>query len=154
MPISRRTLLKGCSIAAAAYGTGLALPAARRAFADAPAELVAHEGSALLADGRPTSAVMTYGLGGAGDGVPPVLRMRKGEEFAARLVNRLQERDYLRRERSASDGRKQALHITAAGVEALAEAKRCIAEHEAWLKARFTPAETEKLVEMLARIHE
>ncbi len=91
MPISRRTLLKGCSIAAAAYGTGLALPAARRAFADAPAELVAHEGSALLADGPPTGAVMTYGLGGAGDGVPPVLRMRKGEEFAARLVNRLRE---------------------------------------------------------------
>jgi DNA-binding MarR family transcriptional regulator len=70
------------------------------------------------------------------------------------IVNRLQQRDYLRRERSDSDGRKQALHVTAAGVEALAEAKRCIAEHEGWLKARFTPDEIEKLVEMLARIHE
>ena len=37
---------------------------------------------------------------------------------------------------------------------ALADANNCIAAHEAWLKARFTPAEIEKLVEMLARIHE
>jgi DNA-binding MarR family transcriptional regulator len=70
------------------------------------------------------------------------------------IVNRLQDRAYLRRERSDSDGRKQALYLTEAGAQALAEAKRCIAEHEAWLKARFTPEETEKLVEMLARIHE
>jgi len=70
------------------------------------------------------------------------------------IVNRLQERAYLRRERSESDGRKQALFLTEAGAAALAKAKRCIAEHEAWLKSRFTPGETEKLVEMLARIHE
>ena len=71
-----------------------------------------------------------------------------------RMDNRLQERAYLRRERSESDGRKQALFLTEAGAQALGKAKRCIAEHEAWLKSRFTAAETEKLVEMLARIHE
>jgi DNA-binding MarR family transcriptional regulator len=70
------------------------------------------------------------------------------------IVNRLQERDYLRRERSASDGRKQALHLTPTGADALARAKDCIGEHEAWLKGRFTPQEVEKLVEMLSRIHE
>jgi DNA-binding MarR family transcriptional regulator len=70
------------------------------------------------------------------------------------IVNRLQERAYLRREKSASDARKQALHLTSAGTAALTEAKLCIDEHEAWLKARFTPAETEKLVELLTRIHE
>ena len=70
------------------------------------------------------------------------------------IVNRLQERAYLRRERSESDGRKQALYVTGAGLEALAEAKRCIGEHEGWLKARFSPVEIEKLVEMLARNHE
>ena len=70
------------------------------------------------------------------------------------IVNRLQQRDYLRRERSESDGRKQALYLTEAGASALGKAKRCIAAHEAWLKARFTPEEIEKLVEMLARIHE
>ena len=81
-------------------------------------------------------------------------RLQMDRATTMTIVNRLQERAYLRRERSESDGRKQALHVTAAGAEALAEAKRCVAEHEAWLKARFTPAEIEKLVEMLTRIHE
>lgn len=70
------------------------------------------------------------------------------------IVNRLQDRDYVRRERSDSDGRKQALHVTETGLAALEEAKICIAEHEKWLKARFTAPEVEKLVEMLTRIHE
>jgi len=70
------------------------------------------------------------------------------------IVNRLQARGYLRRERSASDRRRQALFLNETGALALAEAKRCVAEHEAWLKARFTGEEIEKLVEMLARIHE
>jgi DNA-binding MarR family transcriptional regulator len=70
------------------------------------------------------------------------------------IVNRLQDRAFLRRERSASDGRKQALHLTPAGDEALRAAKAAIGEHEAWLKGRFSAAEVEKLVEMLARIHD
>ena len=70
------------------------------------------------------------------------------------IVNRLQARDFIRRERSVSDGRKQALHLTDGGTEALREAKAAIAEHEAWLKGRFSAAEVEKLVEMLARIHD
>ncbi len=81
-------------------------------------------------------------------------RLRMDRATTMTIVNRLQERAYLRRERSASDGRKQALYVTVEGAAALAEAKSCIAEHEAWLKSRFTPDETEKLVEMLARIHE
>ena len=81
-------------------------------------------------------------------------RLRMDRATTMTIVNRLQERTYLRRERSESDGRKQALYATDAGLEALAEAKRCIGEHEGWLKARFSPAEIEKLVEMLARIHE
>ena len=81
-------------------------------------------------------------------------RLRMDRATTMTIVNRLQDRDYLRRERSSSDGRKQALLLTPAGEEALAEAKRCIESHEAWLKSRFTPAEVEKLVEMLARIHD
>jgi DNA-binding MarR family transcriptional regulator len=60
----------------------------------------------------------------------------------------------MRRERSASDRRKQALHLTAPGLQALSDARASIREHEAWLKGRFSPQEVEKLVEMLARIHE
>ena len=81
-------------------------------------------------------------------------RLQMDRATTMTIVNRLQERAYLRRERSESDGRKQALYVTPAGLEALAEAKAAIAEHEAWLKGRFTAEEIEKLVEMLARIHE
>jgi len=81
-------------------------------------------------------------------------RLRMDRATTMTIVNRLQEREYLRRERSVSDARKQALYLTDAGQGALAKAKAAIEEHEAWLKGRFTPQETEKLVEMLARIHE
>ena len=81
-------------------------------------------------------------------------RLRMDRATTMTIVNRLQERHYLRRERSASDARKQALYLTDEGVVALADAKNCIDEHEGWLKARFTPPEIEKLVEMLARIHD
>jgi len=81
-------------------------------------------------------------------------RLRMDRATTMTIVNRLQERDFMRRERSASDGRKQALYLTDAGAAALVEAKAAIAEHEAWLKGRFSADEIEKLVEMLARIHE
>ena len=81
-------------------------------------------------------------------------RLRMDRATTMTIVNRLQERAYLRRERSTSDGRKQALYLTDKGHEALADAKAAIEAHEAWLKSRFTADEIEKLVEMLARIHE
>jgi DNA-binding MarR family transcriptional regulator len=81
-------------------------------------------------------------------------RLQMDRATTMTIVNRLQERGYLRRERSTSDARKQALYLTEAGLAALARAKGCIAEHEAWLKGRFSPDEVKKLVEMLARIHD
>ena len=81
-------------------------------------------------------------------------RLRMDRATAMSIVIRMQERDYLWRERCPSDGRKQLLHLTDAGKEALEEAKACIEEHERWLKSRFTSDEVKKLVEMLARIHE
>ena len=81
-------------------------------------------------------------------------RLQMDRATTITIVNRLQERGYLRRERSTSDARKQALYLTEAGLAALATAKGCIAEHEAWLKGRFSPDEVKKLVEMLARIHD
>lgn len=81
-------------------------------------------------------------------------RLRMDRATTMTIVNKLQDREYLLRERSDSDGRKQSLHLTPAGEAALVQAKACIEEHEKWLKSRFTPEESEKLVEMLARIHE
>ena len=81
-------------------------------------------------------------------------RLQMDRATTMTIVNRLQARGYLRRERSPSDRRRQALFLNDTGALALGEAKRCVAEHESWLKARFTGDEIEKLVEMLARIHE
>lgn len=81
-------------------------------------------------------------------------RLRMDRATTMTIINRLQDRGYLRRERSSSDGRKQALFLTPAGEAALTEAKASIESHEAWLKSRFTAAEIEKLVEMLSRIHD
>ena len=81
-------------------------------------------------------------------------RLRMDRATTMTIVNRLQDRAYLKRERSTQDGRKQALYLTAQGQDALRQAQDCINEHEAWLKGRFSQDEVEKLVEMLARIHE
>lgn len=81
-------------------------------------------------------------------------QLRMDRATTMTIVNRLQQRSYLRRERSAVDRRKQALFVTPAGAAVLGQAKSCVAAHEEWLKSRFTPQEVEKLVEMLARIHE
>lgn len=70
------------------------------------------------------------------------------------ITNRLQARALLRRERSATDARKQALFLTSDGEAMLGKAKACIESHEEWLKSRFTADEVKKLVEMLTRIHE
>ena len=42
-------------------------------------------------------------------------RLRMDRATTMTIVNRLQDRDFLRRERSATDGRKQALYLTGRG---------------------------------------
>jgi DNA-binding MarR family transcriptional regulator len=81
-------------------------------------------------------------------------RMRMDRATTMAIVNRLQARGYLVRGKSANDGRKQTLNLTTAGRKALVAAKDAIAEHERWLKSRFSDREVEQLIEMLARIHE
>ncbi|WP_202385468.1 MarR family winged helix-turn-helix transcriptional regulator [Altericroceibacterium endophyticum] len=70
------------------------------------------------------------------------------------IVNRMQQRNFLRRERSATDGRKQSLFLTDEGAKALALSKSAVAQHEEWLRSRLNPEEIKKLVEMLAKIHD
>jgi DNA-binding MarR family transcriptional regulator len=81
-------------------------------------------------------------------------RMRMDRATTMAIVNRMQARHYLVRGQSANDGRKQTLNLTGAGRQALVVAKDAIAEHERWLKSRFSDREIEQLIEMLARIHE
>ena len=81
-------------------------------------------------------------------------RLRMDRATTMAIINRLQAKHYLRRDRSPTDGRKQALFLESEGIRVLAEAKKAIGEHEAWVKSRFTDKEVKVLMEMLSRIHE
>jgi DNA-binding MarR family transcriptional regulator len=70
------------------------------------------------------------------------------------IINRLQHKGLLVRGASAVDRRRQTLTVTKTGERALAIAQEAIAQHEAWLKRRFSPAEVSTLIELLSRIHE
>ena len=85
-------------------------------------------------------------------GLAQRLRMDRATTMA--IVNRLEAKGYVVRRPSRSDGRKQALNLTAAGRRALSTAKRAIQQHEHWLKSRFSKREVATLIELLTRIHE
>ena len=70
------------------------------------------------------------------------------------VVNRLRARGLIRREKSASDGRKQALFLEPAGEAAMAAARETVRSHEIWLASRFTRTEWEMLADLLARLHQ
>ncbi len=81
-------------------------------------------------------------------------RMRMDRATTMAIVNRLQERGYLKRGKSETDGRKQTLNLTDKGRSTLGEAKDAIRQHEDWLKSRFTKSEVTKLIELLSRLHD
>jgi DNA-binding MarR family transcriptional regulator len=70
------------------------------------------------------------------------------------LVDRLEERGFVARQRSAQDRRRQELSLTERGASVLADAMRAIAAHERRFTARFSPAELKSLIEALSRIHQ
>jgi len=87
--VTRRDVLKTVALAGASgFAAGLA---GKLSFAKAlpePLILKPHETDANLIGAGPTRGVLTYGKGG---GMPPTLRVKVGEPFAARLVNGLDE---------------------------------------------------------------
>lgn len=90
--LSRRSLLKGSAAAGAAFALGAGLAA--RTGEAAPVTLQPQFTEGNLQPGALTRKLMTYGLGDAPvapGAPPPVLRLRKGEPFAARLLNQLDE---------------------------------------------------------------
>lgn len=70
------------------------------------------------------------------------------------VVNRLQSRGLVRRERSTSDGRKQALYLEPSSEPVLAEARQVTRDHETWLASRFTATERDTLIDLLGRLHQ
>jgi DNA-binding MarR family transcriptional regulator len=81
-------------------------------------------------------------------------RLQMDRATVMAIINRLQKRGFVERGASTGDRRRQTLHLTVTGHEALVSARESILEHEAWLKARFTQRETATLVNLLRRIHE
>lgn len=69
------------------------------------------------------------------------------------ITNALARRGLIERRAMASHRRRRGLHLTPAGVEVLAEAKRRVAAHEAWVTQRFTPSERALIVSLMARLY-
>lgn len=81
-------------------------------------------------------------------------RLQMDRATTMAIINRLEARELLVRGESKRDRRRQTLTLTGAGHEALIEARRCIHEHEQWVRSRFTKREAALLIELLRRIHE
>jgi len=70
------------------------------------------------------------------------------------IIDRLEERRLVIRQRSSSDRRRQELYLTPAGQNALRKAKARIAKHEERFKSLFTAAELESLLTALQRLQD
>jgi DNA-binding MarR family transcriptional regulator len=68
------------------------------------------------------------------------------------IVDRLEDRKLIYRERSRQDGRRQELYLTPKGRKVLAQSKTILTEHERWITDRFTDEEIETLMALLKRI--
>jgi len=70
------------------------------------------------------------------------------------IVDRLEGRGLLVRERSKQDGRRQELYLTPKGRKLYAQSKTVIAEHERWIVQSFSDSEANALRDALDRIRE
>lgn len=80
------------------------------------------------------------------------LRMDRATTMA--IVHALERRNLLARGPAEADRRRIALTLTPEGHTIFAAARKAIETHEAWLKGRFTPAESDQLIALLRRIHD
>ena len=70
------------------------------------------------------------------------------------IIDRLEARQLLTRNRSKRDRRRQDLHLTEVGKALLTEARAAIRRHEAWLKSRIgDDAEVADFLQRLMRIY-
>lgn len=70
------------------------------------------------------------------------------------ITNTLSRRGLVERRPIPNHRRRLGLHLTAAGRTILAEAQQQVATHEAWVKSRFTPAETRTVIALMSRFRE
>ena len=68
------------------------------------------------------------------------------------LVDGLEQRGLIERRRNPGDRRNYALHLTAAGEQAMAALSQAAADHEEAISAPFTPAERAQLSKLLGKL--
>lgn len=128
------------------FHLGQARAASNRRFAEMAAALgITHkQASALwLVGDHPGIAQVDLGQ-----------RLQMDRATTMGVVNRLEQRGLIRREKSVSDARKQALYLEPLGETALRSAQQALREHDLWLSRRLTAAERDVLVDLLARLHQ
>ncbi|MEI7933064.1 MAG: MarR family transcriptional regulator [Alphaproteobacteria bacterium] len=100
--------------------------------------------------------VAILSLVAANPGTPQVAiaaQLRSDRATIMAMVDRLEARGLLTRERSKSDRRRQELILTPQGAATLDKARTLIAEHERRFTSRFDPAELAALFADLKRLH-
>jgi DNA-binding MarR family transcriptional regulator len=70
------------------------------------------------------------------------------------IIDRLEERRLIARERTPRDGRLKALFLTTKGRKTLSQCKTAIARHERWLAERFSKGQLRELMQSLRRIRD
>ncbi len=70
------------------------------------------------------------------------------------IIDRLQDRGLVVRERSLADGRRQEIYLTPKGRKTLAQCKAAIAKHERWITERFSDEELGQVLRLLKRIND
>jgi DNA-binding MarR family transcriptional regulator len=81
-------------------------------------------------------------------------RLRMDRATTMGVVNRLQDRGFLRQRPSAADRRRKTLSLTDTGEKMLERARAAISQDEGWLRSRYSDREVETLMELLGRVHE
>lgn len=81
-------------------------------------------------------------------------RLQMDRATTMALVHQLERVGWIARSRSDVDARRIGLALTDAGEAKLADARRAIAQHEQWLRDRFSEQEVKQLGTLLSRIFE
>jgi DNA-binding MarR family transcriptional regulator len=68
------------------------------------------------------------------------------------IIDKLEDRGLITRERSRHDARRQELFLTPKGRKVLTQSKASLAKHEHWMTSRFSDSEVAMLMDLLQRI--
>ncbi|HEY4114434.1 MAG TPA: MarR family transcriptional regulator [Rhizomicrobium sp.] len=92
---------------------------------------------------------------GANGGVSQIMLAKELDMDRASMmaiIDKLEDRGLITRERSRHDARRQELFLTPKGRKMLAQSKAALAKHEHWMTSRFSDAEAAELKHLLRRI--